>query len=78
VARRKSPRYAPEALEERLNPSAMHPLAAQVRKDPVHPRPSDPVPTNPTSPTLPPGDGTPPISGPSVPGGTPEPADEEK
>lgn len=76
MARRKSPRYAPESLERRLNPSPVIPaeVSAIRRKEPVPSTPGTPTPTPPASPTLPPGDGTPPISGPSVPGGTTEPA----
>lgn len=74
MARRRSPRYAPEPLEARLNPSPLVPgmphvttTARKTISEPGSPMPTGP--TNPGSPPPPPGSGDPPIPGPSIPGG---------
>lgn len=68
MARFRNPRYAPESLERRLNPSDFVGLlpAAQVAPGPAAPAPL-PLPYPPLDPSLPPsGDPLPPI-GPSLP-----------
>lgn len=72
VARRRNPRYAPESLERRLNPSPLT-LIGQVLRA-ITGKDTAPTPALPTNPPPPPSDGTPPISGPTIPSGPGVPA----
>jgi hypothetical protein len=68
---RRRRRPAVEGLEPRISPTPAMPGGSVLSGKTS---PSKPIPVEPKSPAVPKGDGTPPIAGPSVPGGTTEPA----